>query len=112
VILTSEGTASSSEIFSAAFQDTGRAKMSACKTSVRVIGIATIKMKAAASWSQRSSFLHFPKDASSKARASRPNKVVPTIADLQQKRDVALVQAEQLLASMSTAKPVVRVGQQ
>jgi hypothetical protein len=37
---------------------------------------------------------------------------VPSIADLQQKRDVALVQAEQLLASMAAAKQVVAQGQQ
>jgi len=40
VILTTEGTASSSEIFSAAFQDTGRAKIVGSQTCGCVIGIA------------------------------------------------------------------------
>jgi carboxyl-terminal processing protease len=114
VILTSEGTASSSEIFSAAFQDTGRAKIVGVQTCGCVIGIANNQKMKGGGVLEVSEVLFFtPKGRKLEGDGVTPDtKVVPTIADLQQQRDVALTQAEQLLASMSAAKPVVASGQQ
>jgi carboxyl-terminal processing protease len=114
VILTSESTASASEIFSAAMQDTGRAKIVGSQSCGCVIGIANHQKMKAGSVLEVSEILFFsPKGRKLEGDGVTPDtNVVPTIADLQQKRDVALVRAEQLLASMAGAKPVVAQGQQ
>jgi len=51
--------------------------------------------------------LHSPKTQARRRRRHARHKSVPTIAISSRSATVALVQAEQLLASMSTAKPVV-----
>jgi carboxyl-terminal processing protease len=114
VILTTEGTASSSEIFSAALQDTGRAKIVGSQTCGCVIGIANNQKMKGGGVLEVSEVLFFtPKGRKLEGDGVTPDtNVVPSIADLQQKRDVALVQAEQLLASMAAAKQVVAQGQQ
>src|ERR1017187_3336791 len=114
VILTSEGTASASEIFTAAFQDTGRAKIVGTQTCGCVVGIANNQKMKGGGVLEVSEVLFFtPKGRKLEGDGVTPDtKVVPTITDLQQKRDAALVQAEQLLATMSSAKPVVASGQQ
>jgi len=114
VILTNESTASASEIFSAGMQDTGRAKIVGSQTCVCVVGIANNQKMKGGGVLEVSEVLFFtPKGRKLEGDGVTPDtKVVPTIADLQQKRDVALVQAEQLLASMASAKPVVAQGQQ
>ncbi len=109
VILTTEATASSSEIFSAAFQDTGRAKIVGSQTCGCVIGIANNQKMKGGGVLEVSEVLYFtPKGRKLEGDGVTPDtKIVPTIADLQQKRDAALTQAEQLLATMGGAKPVV-----
>lgn len=109
VILTTETTASSSEIFSAAFQDTGRAKIVGSQTCGCVIGIANKQKMKGGGVLEVSEVLYFtPKGRKLEGDGVTPDtKIVPTIADLQQKRDAALTQAEQLLATMGGAKPVV-----
>jgi len=113
VILTSEGTASSSEMFAAAFQDSGRAKIVGTQTCGCVVGIANNQKMKGGGVLEVSEVLFFsPKGRKLEGDGVTPDtKVVPTIADLQQKRDAALAQAEQLLATMSAAKPVVASGQ-
>ncbi len=109
VILTTEATASSSEIFSAAFQDTGRAKIVGSQTCGCVIGIANNQKMKGGGVLEVSEVLYFtPKGRKLEGDGVTPDaQIVPTIADLQQKRDAALTQAEQLLATMGSAKPVV-----
>nr|HEV7953970.1 S41 family peptidase [Candidatus Acidoferrales bacterium] len=109
VILTTEATASSSEIFSAAFQDTGRAKIVGSQTCGCVIGIANNQKMKGGGVLEVSEVLYFtPKGRKLEGDGVTPDtKIVPTIADLQQKRDAALTQAEQMLATMGGAKPVV-----
>jgi carboxyl-terminal processing protease len=113
VILTTEASASSSEIFSAALQDNGRAKIVGSQTCGCVIGIANNQKMKGGGVLEVSEVLFFsPKGRKLEGDGVIPDtKIVPTIADLQQKRDAALVQAEQLLAEMATAKPVVAQGQ-
>ena len=113
VILTTEASASSSEIFSAAFQDTGRGKIVGSQTCGCVIGIANNQKMKGGGVLEVSEVLFFsPKGRKLEGDGVTPDtKVVPTIADLQQKRDAALVQGEQLLAEMASAKPVVAQGQ-
>jgi carboxyl-terminal processing protease len=114
VILTTEASASSSEIFSAALQDTGRAKIVGSQTCGCVIGIANNQKMKGGGVLEVSEVLFFtPKGRKLEGDGVTPDtKVVPSITDLQQKRDAVLVQAEQLLAEMATAKPVVAQGQQ
>jgi carboxyl-terminal processing protease len=114
VILTSESTASASEIFSAAFQDTGRAKIVGSQTCGCVVGIANNQKMKGGGVLEVSEVLFFtPKGRKLEGDGVMPDtQVVPTIADLQHKRDAALVQAEQLLATMAGTKPVVAQGQQ
>jgi carboxyl-terminal processing protease len=109
VILTTETTASSSEIFSAAFQDTGRAKIVGSQTCGCVIGIANNQKMKGGGVLEVSEVLYFtPKGRKLEGDGVTPDtKIVPTIADLQQNRDTALTQAEQLLATMGGGKPVV-----
>jgi carboxyl-terminal processing protease len=113
VILANEITASASEIFSSGMQDTGRAKIVGSQTCGCVIGIANNQKMKGGGVLEVSEVLFFtPKGRKLEGDGVTPDtKVVPTIADLQQKRDAALAQAEQLLASMSGAKPVVASGQ-
>jgi carboxyl-terminal processing protease len=113
VILTTEASASSSEIFSAAFQDTGRAKIVGSQTCGCVIGIANNQKMKGGGVLEVSEVLFFsPKGRKLEGDGVTPDtKIVPTIADLQQKRDAVLVQGEQLLAEMASAKPVVAQGQ-
>jgi len=112
VILTSENTASASEIFTAAFQDTGRAKIVGSQTCGCVVGIANNQKMKGGGVLEISEVLFFtPKGRKLEGDGVTPDtKVVPTIADLQQKRDAALAQAEQLLATMAAARPVVTPG--
>jgi carboxyl-terminal processing protease len=113
VILTTEASASSSEIFSAAMQDTGRAKIVGSQTCGCVIGIANNQKMKGGGVLEVSEVLFFsPKGRKLEGDGVIPDtKIVPTIADLQQKRDAVLAQGEQLLAEMATAKPVVAQGQ-
>jgi carboxyl-terminal processing protease len=113
VILTTEASASSSEIFSAAMQDTGRAKIVGSQTCGCVIGIANSQKMKGGGVLEVSEVLFFtPKGRKLEGDGVTPDtKVAPTIADLQQKRDPVLTQGEQLLAEMASSKPVVAQGQ-
>ena len=95
-------------------QDTGRAKIVGSQTCGCVVGIANNQKMKGGGVLEVSEVLFFtPKGRKLEGDGVTPDtKVVPTIADLQQKRDAALAQAEQLLASMASAKPVVAQGQQ
>jgi carboxyl-terminal processing protease len=114
VILTTEATASSSEIFSAALQDNGRARIVGTQTCGCVIGIANNQKMKGGGVLEVSEVLFFtPKGRKLEGDGVIPDtKVTPTIADLQQKRDAALLRADKMLASMDRIRPVVAQGQE
>jgi len=106
VLLTSNSTGSSSEMFAGGLQETGRAKVVGAQTCGCVIGIAHDQKMKGGGVLEVSEVLFFtPQGRKLEGDGVIPDKTVaPTIADLQQKRDVALEQAEQLLKEMSVAK--------
>ena len=108
VLLTTTGTASSSELFSGGLQETGRAKVVGSQTCGCVIGIANNQKMKGGGVLEVSEVLFFtPKGRKLEGDGVTPDiPVVPSIADLQQRRDVVLDRAEQLLKTMPSAKSV------
>ncbi len=106
VLLTTTASASSSELFAGGLQETGRAKVVGGQTCGCVIGIAHQQKMKGGGVLEVSEILWFsPKGRKYEGDGVIPDKTVaPTIADLQQKHDVALEQAEQLLKEMSATK--------
>jgi carboxyl-terminal processing protease len=108
VLLTTTGTASSSEMFAGGLQETGRAKVVGSQTCGCVIGIANNQKMKGGGVLEVSEVLFFtPKGRKLEGDGVTPDiPVVPSIADLQQRRDVVLDRAEQLLKNMPSAKSV------
>jgi len=108
VILTDEYTASSSEIFAGGLQETGRAKVVGTQSCGCVIGIANNQKMKGGGVLEISEVLFFtPKGRKLEGEGVIPNVVIaPAVADLQQKRDVALEEAENVLKRMGASSPV------
>src|SRR5580704_266054 len=96
VILTDEYTGSSSEIFAGGLQETGRAKVVGTQSCGCVIGIANNQKMKGGGVLEISEVLFFtPKGRKLEGEGVIPDlTIAPTIADLQQKRDAVLEQAE------------------
>lgn len=105
-ILTMESTGSSSEIFSAGLQENGRAVVVGSQTCGCVIGISSNQKMKGGGVLEISQILFFsPKGRKLEGEGVIPDKgVVPSIADLQQKHDVVLDQADEILKGMTTTK--------
>jgi carboxyl-terminal processing protease len=101
VILTDEYTGSSAEIFSGGLQEIGRAKVVGTQTCGCVIGIANNQKMKGGGVLEISEVLFFtPKGRKLEGEGVVPDSVVrPTLADLQQQRDVVLERAEEILKS-------------
>jgi len=99
VILTSVRTASSSELFAGALQELGRAKIVGSQTCGCVIGIHNQRAMKGGGVLEVSQILWFSiKGRKYEGEGIIPDEtVLPTIAALQQNRDVVLAAAEQLL---------------
>jgi carboxyl-terminal processing protease len=106
VVLTDDYTGSSSEIFAGGLQETGRAKVAGTQSCGCVIGIANNQKMKGGGVLEISEVLFFtPKGRKLEGEGVIPDlTIAPTIADLQQKRDAVLEQAEELLKTMSNAQ--------
>jgi carboxyl-terminal processing protease len=103
VILTTTYSGSSSELFAGGLQEVGRAKVVGSQTCGCVIGISRNERMKGGGVLEVSQILWFtPRGRKLEGDGVIPDKIVaPTIADLQQKRDVVLEQAVELLKTMS-----------
>jgi carboxyl-terminal processing protease len=103
VILTTTYSGSSSELFAGGLQEIGRAKVVGTQTCGCVIGISHNEKMKGGGVLEVSEILWFtPKSRKYEGEGVIPDKVVaPTISDLQQRRDVVLDQAIQLLKTTS-----------
>ena len=98
-ILVDSRSASSSEVFAAGMQDTQRAKIVGSPTCGCVLGIAKPRVMKDGSVLEMSEVLWFsPKGRKLEGMGVVPDEaVVPTVKDLQQKRDPVIAQADKLL---------------
>jgi carboxyl-terminal processing protease len=110
VILVDARSASSSEVFAAGMQDSQRAKIVGSQSCGCVLGIAKPREMKGGGVLEMSEVLWFsPKGRKLEGTGIIPDKtVVPTAADLQEKRDPALVEAERILGELkiANAKPL------
>lgn len=103
VILVDSHSASSSEVFAAGMQDTQRAKIIGSQSCGCVLGIAKPRVMKGGGVLEMSEVLWFtPKGRKLEGAGIFPDEVViPTIADLQRKRDPVLVEADRSLVKAS-----------
>jgi carboxyl-terminal processing protease len=104
-LLVGSRTASASEIFSGGMQEIGRAKVIGTQTCGCVLGITRPReMKGGSVLEISESMWMTPKGRKLEGAGVIPDKIVaPTIADLQQKRDPALAEAEKTLQQSQRA---------
>ena len=109
VILVSEYSASATEVFSAGMQDSGRAKLVGSPSCGCVLGITHDRVMKGGGVLEISEILWFsPKDRKLEGEGVIPDRVAaPTIASLQEKRDVVLEEGEKMLQELATAKRAV-----
>lgn len=102
-ILVDSHSASSSEVFAAGMQDTARAKIIGSQSCGCVLGIARPRVMKGGSVLEMSEVLWFtPKGRKLEGTGILPDEVVlPTVADLQRKRDPALMEADKSLVKVS-----------
>jgi carboxyl-terminal processing protease len=102
-ILVDSHSASSSEVFAAGMQDTARAKIIGSQSCGCVLGIARPRVMKGGSVLEMSEVLWFtPKGRKLEGTGILPDQVVlPTVADLQHKRDPALMEADKSLVKVS-----------
>jgi carboxyl-terminal processing protease len=107
VILVSEYSASATEVFSAGMQDSGRAKLVGSPSCGCVLGITHDRVMKGGGVLEISEILWFsPKDRKLEGEGVIPDRVAtPTIASLQEKRDLVLVEGEKMLQELASAKP-------
>jgi carboxyl-terminal processing protease len=109
VILVDARSASSSEVFAAGMQDSQRAKIVGSQSCGCVLGIAKPREMKGGGVLEMSEVLWFsPKGRKLEGTGIIPDKtVIPTAADLQEKRDPALAEAEKILGELkiANAKP-------
>ena len=103
VILVDSHSASSSEVFAAGMQDTQRAKIIGSQSCGCVLGIAKPRVMKGGGVLEMSEVLWFtPKGRKLEGAGIFPDEVViPTIADLQRKRDPVLAEADRSLVKAS-----------
>jgi carboxyl-terminal processing protease len=106
VILVDARSASSSEVFAAGMQDTQRAKIVGSPTCGCVLGIAKPRVMKGGGVLEMSEVLWFsPKGRRLEGTGIVPNEVVaPTAADLEQRRDPVIAEAEKVLRQMAVAE--------
>ena len=104
-LLVGPRTASASEIFSGGMQEIGRVKVIGTQTCGCVLGITKPReMKGGSVLEISESMWMTPKGRKLEGDGITPDKIVaPTIADLQQKRDAALAEAEKSLQQSKSA---------
>jgi len=109
VILVSEYSASATEVFSAGMQDSGRAKLVGSPSCGCVLGITHDRVMKGGGVLEISEVLWFsPKDRKLEGEGVIPDRVAaPTIASLQEKRDVVLEEGEKILRELAAAKRTV-----
>ena len=109
VILVSEYSASATEVFAAGMQDSGRAGLVGSQSCGCVLGITHERVMKGGGVLEISEILWFsPKGRRLEGEGVMPDKVVvPTIASLQEKRDMVLDEGEQILKEMVAAKRAV-----
>jgi len=106
VILVSEYSASATEVFSAGMQDSGRAVLVGSPSCGCVLGITHDRVMKGGGVLEISEVLWFsPKDRKLEGEGVIPDRVaVPTIASLQEKRDLVLEEGEKALRELAAAK--------
>jgi carboxyl-terminal processing protease len=104
VILVGPRSASSSEVFAAGMQDTQRAKIVGSPTCGCVLGIAKPRVMKGGGVLELSEVLWFsPKGRRLEGSGIMPDEpVATTVADLQERRDPVITEAEKVLRQMST----------
>lgn len=107
VILVSEYSASATEVFAAGMQDSGRATLVGSQSCGCVLGITHNRVMKGGGVLEISEILWFsPKDRKLEGEGVIPDKIaVPTIASLQEKRDIVLEAGERVLQEMATKNP-------
>jgi carboxyl-terminal processing protease len=102
-ILVDSHSASSSEVFAAGMQDTGRAKIIGSQSCGCVLGIARPRVMKGGSVLEMSEVLWFtPKGRKLEGAGILPDEVViPTVVDFQHKRDPVLMEADRTLFKTS-----------
>lgn len=105
VILVSEYSASATEVFSAGMQDSGRAKLVGSPSCGCVLGITHDRVMKGGGVLEISEVLWFsPKDRKLEGEGVIPDRVAaPTIASLQEKRDVVVEEGEKMLKELAAA---------
>lgn len=105
VILVSEYSASATEVFAAGMQDSGRATLVGSQSCGCVLGITHNRVMKGGGVLEISEVLWFsPKDRRLEGEGVIPDKIaVPTIASLQEKRDIVLEAGERVLQVESAA---------
>jgi carboxyl-terminal processing protease len=108
-ILIDPRSASSSEVFAAGMQDTGRATIIGTQSCGCVLGIAKPRVMKGGSVLEMSEVLWFsPRGRKLEGTGVIPDKIVsPTLSDLQRKRDAVLAEADKVLtrAEALAARP-------
>jgi carboxyl-terminal processing protease len=108
VILVSEYSASATEVFSAGMQDSGRATLVGSPSCGCVLGITHDRVMKGGGVLEVSEILWFsPKDRKLEGEGVIPDRAaLPTIASLQEKRDLVLEAGEKILLQQAAMKPV------
>ncbi len=106
VILVSEYSASATEVFSAGMQDSGRATLVGSPSCGCVLGITHDRVMKGGGVLEISEILWFsPKDRKLEGEGVIPDRAaVPTIASLQEKRDLVLEEGEKMLRELAATK--------
>jgi carboxyl-terminal processing protease len=106
VILVSEYSASATEVFAAGMQDSGRAKLVGSPSCGCVLGITHDRVMKGGGVLEISEVLWFsPEDRKLEGEGVIPDKIaVPTIASLQERRDLVLEAGEKMLQELATSK--------
>ncbi len=109
VILVSEYSASATEVFAAGMQDSGRATLVGSQSCGCVLGITHERVMKGGGVLEISEILWFsPKGRKLEGEGVIPDKAVhPTIASLEEKRDVVLEEGERVLKEKAAAKRTV-----
>jgi len=109
VILVSDYSASATEVFAAGMQDSERAELVGSQSCGCVLGITHERVMKGGGVLEISEILWFsPKGRKLEGEGVIPDKiVVPTIASLQEKRDVVLEEGEKILQEMAATKRAV-----
>ncbi|MGH9678036.1 MAG: S41 family peptidase, partial [Candidatus Acidiferrum sp.] len=110
VVLVSEYSASATEVFAAGMQDSGRARLVGSQSCGCVLGITQERVMKGGGVLEISEILLFsPKGRKLEGEGVTPDKVVvPTLASLQEKKDVVLEAGEKSLQEIAAAKPAAR----